>query len=66
MSDNNDVLPKMWPDFLSDPEILVLTRLLNISAPPRNEALYSPMIDAVGLYLVHYQGLTTLYKHHAH
>ena len=35
--------------FLSDdPEFLALTRL-NISAPPCNEALYSPMIVAVGL-----------------
>ena len=34
--------------FLSDPEFLALTRL-NISAAPCNEALYSPMIAAVGL-----------------
>ena len=34
--------------FLADPEILALTRL-NISAPSCNEALYSPMIVAVGL-----------------
>ena len=35
--------------FLSDPEILTLTIRLNISAPSCNEALYSPMIVAVGL-----------------
>ena len=34
--------------FLSDPAILTLTRL-NISAPSCNEALYPPMIVAVGL-----------------
>ena len=34
--------------FLSDPEFFDLTRL-NISAPFCNEALYSPMIVAVGL-----------------
>ena len=34
--------------FLSDPELLALTRL-NISAPSCNEALYSPMIVTVGL-----------------
>ena len=34
--------------FLSDPEILTLTRL-NISAPSYNEALYPPMIVVVGL-----------------
>src|SRR5210317_260514 len=48
MSDINDVLPKMWPEFLSDHEIITLTRL-NISAPSFHYALYPPMCVVVGL-----------------
>src|SRR5210317_1294575 len=47
VSDINDVLPKLWLDFVEDHWFLTLTRL-NISAACCNEALYSPMIVAVG------------------
>ena len=47
VSDINDVLPKLWLDFVEDHWFLALTRL-NISAACCNEALYSPMIVAAG------------------
>ena len=47
MSDINDVSPKSSARFLSDPEILALNQV-DISAPSWYEALYSPMIVAVG------------------
>ena len=51
--------------FLSESEILALTRV-NTSAESHNEALYSPMIVAVGLLGPLPRSLTTLYKLHTH
>ena len=48
MSDINDVWSKSYARFWSDPEILALNQV-DISAPSQYEALYSPMIVAVGL-----------------
>ena len=53
---------KVRPDcFSSDPEILTLNQV-DISAPSWYEALYSPMIVAVGTLGPSPRSLTTLYK----
>ena len=53
MADINDVLPKMWPDFCQILKFLPLQDSISVHHLAMrhcsNEALYSPMIVAVGL-----------------